>query len=432
MAEDNKTSNWTRRLGLPDLRGRGALLGTVAIDSLGTGVFFPFAIVYFTQTLHLDLTKVGAIVTAAMALAIVIAPFFGSIIDRAGPKPTLVVTFAVRAGAFALYPLVNSPALAIAAIFLTTVAEKVFWAANRTFVPLVAPGEVARWYGLERAIRNAGYGIGGLAASALILLGSGGLQAIVLINAVSFAVAAIALATWRGNPRTSEPHGEPTRKPTPGGSLAGVLRDGPFVALTLANTLLVLAGLSISVLLPLYAVFELGLSWLPGVIIAINAVVFVLLQSYVVTRVEDRRHARVLLVASLIWTVCFAIFSFARGGTAQITVAIIAGAVVYTLAELLWAASADTLAAELSPEHLRGRYMSVYQLSWSVGSAVAPGLLAALLDRGQFVPWVFLGLVCLAAAIIFVALDRKLYTRAMPATLSEHQEAVDHGSGTPA
>jgi MFS family permease len=401
------TKQWTERFGFPAIRGRVPLLTAVAIDSLGTGIFFPFAIVYFTRTLGLELTEAGVVVTFAMGLAIVVAPFFGSLIDRMGPRPVIIATFVIRAVVFALYPLVSSVWVAIGAIFLTTVTEKVFWAANRTFVPLVAPGEVARWYGLERAIRNAGYGIGGLVSAALSLRGTAGLHAIVLINAASFVLAAVALLTWRNtHARPVKSAAKSSATSTNGGKLVDVLRDRRFVCLTAANTLLVVAGLSISVLLPLYAVFSLGLDWLPGVIIALNSVVFVALQSVVVARVEHRRHARVLLGASLIWIACFLVFALARGTTAQVATALIVGAVIYTFAELLWAASADAFAVELSPEEFRGRYMSVYQISWGVGSAIAPGLLAALLDVGQLLPWAFLSVVCLVAAAVFLVLDR--------------------------
>src|SRR5690606_40818261 len=46
--------------------------------------------------------------------------------------------------------------------------------------------------------------------------------------------------------------------------------------------------------------------------------------------------------------------------------AVLATAVVYTTAELIHSAPAQSLSVQAAPEHLRGRYLAVYQLSWSV------------------------------------------------------------------
>jgi MFS family permease len=58
----------------------------------------------------------------------------------------------------------------------------------------------------------------------------------------------------------------------------------------------------------------------------------------------------------------------------------------------------------LAPEQLRGRYLGVYQLSWSIGSAIAPALLTALLGAGAALPWVFLTAISLLAVPLVLGL----------------------------
>lgn len=60
----------------------------------------------------------------------------------------------------------------------------------------------------------------------------------------------------------------------------------------------------------------------------------------------------------------------------------------------------------MAPEHLRGRYLAVYQLSWTFGQTVAPALLTLLLTQAPWLPWLFLVALSLAAAPAVLLLER--------------------------
>jgi hypothetical protein len=60
------------------------------VDSLGDGLFVPFAVVYFLRTTGLALLVVGLGLSAASLLALPIAPLAGSLTDRLTPAKVVI------------------------------------------------------------------------------------------------------------------------------------------------------------------------------------------------------------------------------------------------------------------------------------------------------------------------------------------------------
>ena len=92
-------------------------------------------------------------------------------------------------------------------------------------------------------------------------------------------------------------------------------------------------------------------------------------------------------------------------GTAAAVGCAAVGMVVYTLGEMVIAPSSDSLAADLAPPGARGRYLSVYQVGWSVGAVVVPLGGAFLLGARSGWFW---------AAFLFAATAGALLSRRLP------------------
>ncbi len=90
------------------------------------------------------------------------------------------------------------------------------------------------------------------------------------------------------------------------------------------------------------------------------------------------------------------------------TAVVLAGSVVYTFGELLGGPVLGALGAEAAPEHLRGRYLSLMQLAWTISGSVAPVTFAWLLDRGESPIWLALGAINLVGALLAVLLGREM------------------------
>lgn len=94
-------------------------------------------------------------------------------------------------------------------------------------------------------------------------------------------------------------------------------------------------------------------------------------------------------------------------------VAVLEVAVLYTAGELVHSAPAQGPSVQAAPDHLRGRYLSVRQLSWSACRTVAPLRLGFLLDAGQWHPWTVLALMVLTGAAILLYAERSLPAHAV-------------------
>ncbi|WP_159052760.1 MFS transporter, partial [Streptomyces scabiei] len=191
-------------LGLPNARGRGPLIVAQVVDALGTGLFLPFAVVYFHTDKGIALTTVGLMLSAAALLSLPAGPLAGPLIDWIGPRRVVVASNLVRVLTFTGYVFTDAPWQLVALVTVTLWGESQFRPAAASLVAQVADeGQRARWYAMERALRNVGIGTGGLLGGALVGWGgTGGYTAVVVLNAVSFLVAAVLVGTWR---RSAEP-----------------------------------------------------------------------------------------------------------------------------------------------------------------------------------------------------------------------------------
>jgi sugar phosphate permease len=104
-------------------------------------------------------------------------------------------------------------------------------------------------------------------------------------------------------------------------------------------------------------------------------------------RVGRFRGTRLLMTGALINGVAFALFAVMDVvPTWMVVPGLFLAMAVLTFAETLWAPSADALSVELAREHMRGRYLAVYQLSWTFGQVTAPVVFAYLFTRRPVMP----------------------------------------------
>jgi MFS family permease len=237
--------------------------------------------------------------------------------------------------------------------------------------------------------------------------GTSGYTFVVLLNAVSFLVAACLFASWRAPavPRTTADG--PVRER---GGYREVLADRAFRGVLVTVCVFALCDLALTVLLSAYVIDGRGLpAWQPGVLFAINTALVVLAQTAVSGMVERHRRPRVLQVAAAVWVVSFALFAAVPTGHAGVAFGVLALAmVVFTVAELLQAPTSSALTVAIAAEHLRGRYLGLEELMWSVARVLAPATFTWLLAAGPGLPWLVLSVCCITAIVVLQRLTRTL------------------------
>ncbi|GGX13750.1 MFS transporter [Streptomyces lomondensis] len=373
------------RLGFPRVGRHRRLVTAIGIDTLGTGTWLPVSVIYFLRSTPLSLVEVGLALSVASFLSLPMTAIMGQFVDRYGAKRVLQAGNLLQLVGFAAHPFVDSFAGVSAVVCIAAIGRTAFWA---SYGPLVAgacpPGEREKWFGFLGAVRNAGFAVGGLLAGAATTVDEFAVyQAVVGLNALSFLVSYLIMAGVRTVEEPSESKGRHR------GGWAVVLRDRGYRWLVASNLCYALTTMALSVAMPVYIVETLDLpGWISGGVFVINTLMISLGQGLVVKSMTGAVRSSVIILAAGLSGVSYVVLWTADLMTAwaAATVVLIA-VVIYTLGEMTADPVLEALAAETPPEEVRGRYLAVYQLSWTVASAVAPGLYAWLLSTGSLALW---------------------------------------------
>lgn len=376
-----------RHLGFPDLGRHRRFVTALGIDAIGSGVWTPVSLLYFLTQTDLSLLHVGLAMTIGSLVAVPLVPWVGQAVDGFGAKRVIQAGNLVEALAFALYPFAHHLAAVIGVVVLSSVGRSLFYGAYGPFVTAITrPGERETWFGFLHAMRNAGFGIGGLLAGVAVTVGtSAAYDAVVFANAASYLLSFVLMQAVP----VPDHGGAPQRRGAPRAGWGPVLRDRGYRWLVASTFGYAMAGMTLNIVMPVYFVHLLRLpGWLTGAAYVINTAMIGLGQGVVVRAMTGMVRTRVILAAA-------AFTALGYGGMwgasalpegAAIGLVLLA-AVVFTLGEMTAGPVLGALAAESAPADLRGRYMAVVQLSWTVSSAIAPLLYAAMLDRGTAVTW---------------------------------------------
>lgn len=380
----------------------------MTIDALGTGLFLPVSLLYFTTTTTLSTPQVGLGLSIAALVRLPLGPALGALVDRLGPGRVLLLSNVLQAIGFATYLLVDSLLVLVVTTLVVQAGNTGFWSSYPSLVTEVsAPGERERWFGFLGALRNTGFGLGGLLGAVAVSTGGvRGYHAIVVVNALTFAAAAVLLLRDPAARRRTQ---TPERVLAPWRT---VLSDRPYLFLALTNVAAATGSFALTIVFPLWAVASLGLpGWVPGVGFALNCLLIAVLQGRVVLALGRVTRARALQLAALTSIVSSVVlFAAAPFPPSVGIVLVLLGVAVFTAGELMESPVMATLSAEAAPEHLRGRYLAAYQTSWNISSFVAPVLLTSLLAVGGLAVW---GVLALLAAL--TAMGITLVTPHLPA-----------------
>lgn len=390
----------------PSFPGRGRYLTGLVADAVGTGVYLPFSIIYFHQVAGQPLAVVGGLLTAASVAGLLSNPVAGALTDRFGARRVILASYLVRAAGFLAYIWVSGWPAILAAMTLVALGEKTYAPAMQVMITELSRGvRRERMLAVQRTVRNAGFGLGGLIAA--MLLGATdetAMRLLVAANAVSFVLAAVLFA--------SVPLPDPVRPAAAGGqSYRSVARDRVFLRVTVSNVPVALCYTALNGLLPLYVISVLhGPALLPGVLLAINTALVVVAQ-VPVSRLQERcRRTRSTALGATVFATACAVFAVAYAlpaGVAVVT-AVVVGTVLHTCAELIHTTAARSLAADVARPGVLGRYLAVYQLSHSVSSTVAPALFTALVVLSPPAAWLLLMVGTLGTAAYLLVLEPAL------------------------
>ncbi|WP_255948718.1 MFS transporter [Streptomyces odontomachi] len=411
------------RAWLPDARGHRRLFSALSIDALGTGLFLPFSVLYFTATTDLTLGRVGLALSIAALIRIPATPASGMFCDRFGARTTVIVSNVTQAIGFLNYLLVDSSfAHLLVAAIVVQVGNSAFWVAYPALVHDVAEGKQQEsWFALITTLRHAGLGVGALGASLAVAVGGkNGYFAIVAVNAVSFAVAAV--LTRLDAARGAHPAGDsssPTAGnglddsdlPEPPASWATTLRDRPFLGFVALNFGLALLSLAFGLAVPVFLVDTVHLPpWIPGTVLAVNAVLSAAGATPVGAAITGRRRHRSLLASQAVVGGAYVVVlccAYVRSAAFSICLAL-ASVVLMTVGELIQSLVVSPIVNDCATAASRGRYNSLSQMAFSIGDVVTPVLMTTLLAHGPAATWLPMAALALVDMLGITLLAKRL------------------------
>jgi MFS family permease len=181
------------------------------------------------------------------------------------------------------------------------------------------------------------------------------------------------------------------------------LRDGVFLATTLAGFLLTMIFCSHLTVLPLTVTQSAGYPAVVfGLLASVNGVLIALFEISITERLKPFRRLRLAALGSLLVAAGFGIV-----GLVMHWAWFLLAVVVFTAGEILSSPQAMAFIADWAPPEARGRYLSFYQAIWSVAFAVNPAIalpLHAALGERAF--WGLMPLVAVPGVLVMLRLDR--------------------------
>jgi len=374
------------------------------ISAAGGSMIWPFLTIYMRQRLDIPLTTVTLLFTLNAAAGLATTTVAGPAVDRFGRKGVMVLSLAANGATLLAMSMADTLQLWVILMAINGALSPLFRVGSNSMVAdLVEPGRRASAYALLRTSNNLGVAIGPsvggfvtAASYALAFYIAAGANAIFTLL-VLFLVAET----------VPQKQAAADQSPTEGG-YGQVLRDRPFLAFCGVYTLAGMAHVMMMVLLPVYAKENFGVPESQyGFIMATNAAMVVLFQ-YAITRITERyHHLPVLAIGSL----------FLALGTGSVALGwnfltFLASMVILTIGEMIVIPTSTALTANLAPPTMRGRYMSVYSLTWGIGFGIGPVIGGFLNDNLAPVAIWYGGLVMgLVATLGFGLLARALRAR---------------------
>ncbi|MFE4974504.1 MFS transporter [Kitasatospora sp. NPDC056651] len=400
-------------------RGRGAAPFAAAgfANAVGMGVYYPFALLFFQSVLHVSLSRIGVGLTAAALIALPLMPWVGRRIDEFGPKRVLFVSTAVRAAAFAAFPLVGSFPEFVGLSVLVALTMRTEQAASPVLATVLAgDGPRGPWLALSRAMFNAGFSLGALAAGLVATATGGKLVAVGLANALCIAVTSLLYLALPGG-RT-----DPADRP--GARTAKPWRNGPFRAVVAAGAGLWIIAVGVETALPVHLLHGLSMPpWTVSALFAVNTLLLTFCQVPVAHRLERYRPGALVAVGSVLHIALLAALAVAGSLGSAVRIPVLAVAMaVYTLGELITSQAVLTLLTSLAPEPHRGSYLAFNQMFIGLANALAPLLVTVTLDRSAAALWWLLA-ACAVLIAVFARRDGQ----------PDHDRQPDHDgrTGTP-
>ncbi|MFD0340958.1 MFS transporter [Streptomyces sp. NPDC127117] len=405
-----------------DLRGPARTLALVQLISrTGDGAYYVTSALFFTQIVGLSPAKLGLGLTIAWTVALAVGVPLGHVSDRRGARETAIFFYCCAALAVGSYVFIRDFPLFVLAATLYAIGQRSGSAAQQALLAGVVPkDQITTVRAFLQAGYNAGLAIGAALGGMVLFFDTREAYLIAFaLDACGFLAAALVLLKV------------PTVAQTPakekGEKSQTVLKDRPYVAISLLNLILVLHGPLIDVALPLWIVLHTEApKWVVAAMFVLNTLTIVVFQVRVARRVTNMTSAgRYVVKGGLLLGASCVVFAFSgSGGSAWSAVLLLLTATaIQTMGEMMQMPATWEISFGLTPEGRHGQYQAFFGSGLTVAELIGPLVLTGLLVYWGSFGWILLGALFVAASFLMVPAVRwgELRLDATKATAGEAQ-----------
>ncbi|MGE5601618.1 MAG: MDR family MFS transporter [Nitrososphaerales archaeon] len=367
--------------------------------SIGSSMWWPFITIHLKDDLGVPLTQVTLLFTLNSAAGLVATSFIGPAVDRFGRRAAMILGLTMNGLALGLMGVAHGLGAWALALTLTGMFQPMYRvAADAMVADLIPQKERANAYSVTRMSNNLGIAIGPAIGGFVTAISYS--LAFFAASAASLMYVLIVVLFLRETLQRAAP--ATARSASESRGYGPVFRDRRFLAFCIIMIIATIPSPLLWMLMPVYAKANYGVvEQQAGFIMSTNAIMVVLFQ-VAVTRWSSRYpNLRVLALGAFLYAIGVGSVALGAGFWAFWM-----SMVVLTFGELLLVPTGTAYAANSAPPEMRGRYMGLYGLTWSVAFGIGPVLGGWLNDNiSPAATWVGGLVVGLVAVVGFLALQ---------------------------
>ncbi len=373
------------------------------VSTIGASMIWPFLMVYVSGKLNQPLTLAATLLTINSGVGLVMNFIAGPLTDRIGRKWILVIALMGNALVFLLQNQAATFAAFAVALSLGGAFNPMYRVASDAMMADLIPREKrADAYSLLRMSNNLGVAIGPTIGG---FVASQSYSTVFYIAALGMFSYGLLLAfgakeTLPGR----EPMTESTQvKPALGG-YSIIFKDKKFLTTIGAFTFCMTGSAMLWLLLSVYLKRNFGIPEnMYGFIPATNAIMVVLFQLAVTRFTSKFNPILVMATGALFYAVGVGSVYFGEGFWAFWL-----SMVILTIGELVLIPTTTTFVANLAPADMRGRYMSIYNLSSGTAMGTGPVIGGYLSDTfGPRSTWIGGFVIGIISPVLYLLLARR-------------------------